>query len=87
MKSVSLIEVSLVNDPMNPRARVSQVKAAEEIITIRDLEDALRDAGWSKSQAVAVCARFQAKADRGDPETNEAFIAAAERLLTSLKGN
>jgi HK97 family phage prohead protease len=85
LKSVDLIEVSLVGRPANSKARVGQVKSAEEIITIRELEDALRDAGYSKSDALAICARFQAKADRGEPETEEAFTLAAEGLLQSLK--
>jgi HK97 family phage prohead protease len=84
LKSVGLVEVSLVNDPMNPRARVENVKSADEIITIRDLEDALRDAGWSKSQAVAVCARFQAKSTQGEPDAEEVkAVADALRGLTT----
>lgn len=85
IKSASLVEVSLVEDPMNPLAGVTQVKSAEEIITIRELEDTLRDAGYSKSDALAICARFQAKTDRGEPETDEAFESAAQELLKSLK--
>ena len=85
LKSVDLVEVSIVGRPANGKARVGQVKSAEEIITIRELEDALRDAGYSKSDALAICARFQAKSDRGEPETDEAFVAAAERLLNRIK--
>jgi len=85
LKSVELIEVSLVGRPANEKARVSQIKSAEEIITIRDLEHTLRDAGYSKSEAVAVCSRFQAKANRGDPEADEAFSAAAAAFLRSIQ--
>lgn len=83
LKSVDLVEVSLVGFPANGKARVNQVKAAAEIITIRDLEDALRESGFSKADALAVCSRFQAKADRRDSD-DEAISQAADRLLKSL---
>lgn len=85
LKAVDLVEISIVGRPANTKARIGQVKSTDEIMTIRDLEDALRDAGWSKSQAVAVCARFQAKADQGEPDATEALTAAAERLLKSIR--
>lgn len=85
LKSVDLVEVSLVGLPANAKARVAQVKAASDIVTIRDLEDALRDAGYSKSEATAVASRFQAKADRGEPGADKAALEAAQRLLTSIK--
>lgn len=42
IKSVDLMEVSLVTFPMNPKARVTKVKLAE--MTERELEGVLRDA-------------------------------------------
>lgn len=86
LKSVDLMEVSVVGFPANSKARVLSVKSADEITTIRDLEHLLRDAGYSKADAVRVCARFQAKADRGEPGEEEASVAAAERLLQLLYG-
>lgn len=84
LKAVDLIEVSLVGRPANDKARVSQVKSADEIITIRELEDALRDAGYSKSDALAICSRFEAKTDRRDSGADEAILAA-ERLLSTIR--
>lgn len=86
LKAVDLVEVSLVGMPANGKARVSQVKSAEEIITIRELEDALRDAGYSKNEALAICSRFEAKADRRDSGEDEALSAVATRLLSKLAG-
>lgn len=43
LKQVDLMEISAVTFPMNPRARIAQVKAAEK--TVREWEDFLRDAG------------------------------------------
>jgi HK97 family phage prohead protease len=86
LTKLDLVEVSIVGLPMNDRARVTGVKAADEIITIRDLERSLRDAGYSRSDAERVCARFQAKADQGDPDASEAATAAIRRLTSSMKG-
>ncbi|WP_313670462.1 HK97 family phage prohead protease [Sandarakinorhabdus sp.] len=84
IKAASLVEVSLVNDPMNQAARFTSVKSADEIVTIRDLEHSLRDAGYSRADAVRICARFQAKADQGEPETDAAEIAALLRRNLSI---
>lgn len=87
LRSVDLLEVSVVGFPANDKARVLSVKA-DEITTIRDLEHALRDAGFTKSEAVRVCARFQAKADQGEPDGDEAKLAAvkaADRLIAMMK--
>ena len=56
---VELFEVSLLPFPMNPKARPTRVKALDperikSIITVRELEEALRDAGFSNQQAKAV---------------------------------
>jgi len=71
ISSIDLFEVSLVTIPMQDQALVSAVKSADGIATIRDLEHALRDAGWSRKSAQIVCAKFEAKADRRDSELAE----------------
>lgn len=85
LKSVDLVEVSLVGFPANGKARVTAVKSAEEIITIRQLEDALRDAGYSKSDALAICSRFEAKSSRRDSGADEAVLAGIDRLLSTIR--
>lgn len=45
LKAVELLEVSLVTFPANGKARVEAVKSADEIKTIREFEDFLRDVG------------------------------------------
>lgn len=85
LKSVDLVEVSLVGRPANDKARVSQIKSAADIVTVRDLEDALRDAGFSKSEALAICSRFEAKADRRESGADEAIVAGLDRLLSSIR--
>lgn len=90
IKAARLGEVSIVASPMNTAAKVLSVKSADEIMTIRDLEHSLRDAGYSKSDAVRICARFQAKADQGEPDGDAASLAAmkaADSLIAIIKGN
>lgn len=62
-KDVDLWEVSLVTFPANETARIETVRAAGDIATIRDLERALREAGFSRTEARQVCANFAAKND------------------------
>ncbi len=56
LKKVDLWEVSLVTFPANPKARVSGVKAADSVKTIRDFEKFLRDEGFSHAAARAIAA-------------------------------
>lgn len=77
LKRVDLIEVSLVTFPANPKARVSSVKSAADI---RILEQALRDAGLSRSEAKAVLAEgFKALEPLRDAE-GEALAAITNAL-------
>lgn len=51
LKKVELWEVSLVTFPANPKARISNVKSC---LTERDAEEALREAGFSRTEAKAL---------------------------------
>jgi len=86
VKDVDLWEVSLVTFPANRSATVEQVKGAPSITTERDLERFLRDAGMSKSEAVASVARLRTSIlDRRDAsEGISAANSAADRLLNLL---
>ncbi len=58
LKRLKLVEVSLVTEPANPMARVSSVKSASEIRSIREYEGFLRDVGgysWRDAKALAAC--------------------------------
>lgn len=57
---LALYEVSLVTIPMNERAVITAVKSIIEhgqLPTIREFEDFLREAGFSKSQATAIAGK------------------------------
>lgn len=54
LKKVELVEVSLVTFPMNDKSRVQSVKS--DGLNIRIAEQALRDAGFSRTEAKAILA-------------------------------
>jgi HK97 family phage prohead protease len=88
LKSVSLVEVSLVNDPMNPAAVLTSVKAADEIKTERDFEAFLRDVGgFSNTRAKAIASHgYKAlEASRDDGEGLKAMADALRRNAAIFK--
>lgn len=89
LKKVELLEVSLVTFPANGKARISSVKSLEEIVSLRDAETYLREAGgFSKSEAVALVARIKAATGRSESDDvagAEAFQAATERILAAMR--
>lgn len=90
LEQIDLMEVSLVTFPCNIRATVVAVKAADAVSTIRDFEDLLRDAGFSRKQATALASggfkALQRDADNTD-EDAAAFIAALQQFKSHLKEN
>lgn len=85
LKAVDLFEISVVNLPMNPRAQVARVKAAD--MTEREIERLLtRDAGLSRSEARALMRgglpALKAMRDAGAGADDTA--AALRRLLSTL---
>jgi HK97 family phage prohead protease len=84
---VELWEVSLVTFPANEAARITGIKAADVagIKTIRQAEQALRDAGFSADAAKAFLAEVKRIAlDERDAHQAAAAQKAADRLLNSL---
>lgn len=81
LKAVELIEVSLVTFPANPKARVQAVKG--DLLTIRDAERALREVGFSLSEAKAILASgFKAlpQRDVGSGEAMSELLAVAKQI-------
>lgn len=84
LKKIDLYEVSLVTFPANPKARIAQVKSGAGL-TVTDAEKALREAGFSRSEAKAIVAKgFKALGLREAGEGDET-AAALSRLLATLK--
>ncbi|KAF0136977.1 MAG: HK97 family phage prohead protease [Xanthobacteraceae bacterium] len=87
LKAVELIEVSLVTFPANPKARVTSVKSADDIKTVREFEAFLRDAvGFSNAAAKAIASGgYNAwnPRDEGDEAEGEAGLKSlADRIRT-----
>lgn len=80
LTELELYEVSLVTFPMNDDARVSAVKeriAAGVLPTLKQFEEILREAGFSKSQATAIAGGGLKKLLRSEsaPETEAKELA------------
>jgi HK97 family phage prohead protease len=87
LTEVDLWEVSLVTFPANDKSRITGVKAADVagVKTIRQAEQALRDAGFSADAAKALIAEVKRIAlDERDAHEATAALKAAERLLNSI---
>lgn len=82
---LDLVEISVVTNPMHDDARVANVKSMLEAGTLpslKEFEDFLREAGFSKSQAAAVANGGLSKLLRGEPgDTKSDEIISALRAF------
>ena len=86
LTEVELWEVSLVTFPANTKARVTQVKSADEMQTPKDAERILRDSGFSKADATAfVSCVLRMGEQRSDSADSTTEAKAAEKLLRLLQ--
>jgi HK97 family phage prohead protease len=85
LKKVDLLEISLVTTPANSKARVDSVKSG---LTIKNAEIALRDAGFSRSEAKEILSegfRTVRLRDAARDPANDEVAAALARLHQSMK--
>lgn len=67
LRALKLWEISVVTFPMNPLAQIEHAKQVAQITTIREYEEFLRDAGFSKAQAVQLAVGgWKSLSDRRD---------------------
>jgi hypothetical protein len=80
LTAIELIELSVVTMPANGKARISDVKAAEHIKTIRDYEDFLRDVGgFSHARAKAIALHgFKAASEPRDEDEGQSTLIARQ---------
>lgn len=74
IKRIDVVEISLVTFPANGKARVDSVKSDQ---SIRDAEKALRDAGFSRTEAKAILAKGFSAMPQRDVED---FTALADLI-------
>ena len=84
LREIELIEISVVSLPAEERALVTSVKSAiEHIESLKDAETLLRDAGFSRSEAVAFVSRFKSLSLRdADAELKSKFEAYERAMRT-----
>ena len=102
LKEVELFEISVVTFPCNDRARIQTVKSAfdeGELPTKSEIEELLRDAGFSRKQAKGFISKgysiFEGQRDAESEEVQEAkedldsdlIIKALEDLRTSIRAS
>lgn len=88
LTELDLREVSIVTFPANVEAQVESVKsaltgmlAAGQLPSVKQFEDFLREAGFSKSQAAAVAVHGLSKLHRGEPDSK-----TTGDVLAALRG-
>lgn len=85
LTKIKLMEVSLVTFPANNQARVTDVKSDGQ--GIRIAERALRDAGFSRSEAKAILAHGFKSLDQCDAEVMDELAAQIKRNIAILSTN
>lgn len=82
LTEIDLWEVSIVTFPANPAARISEVRAAESITSLRQFERFLRDAGYSRERAERIAKYGFAAGGSGEPKVDG---DGARQLLEAIK--
>jgi HK97 family phage prohead protease len=84
LKKIDLVEISLVTRPMNRKALVTGVKSIEELATLTDVEDLLRDAGgFSRKEAQTLISRIKGMGG-SDSSSELSELAEMIRRNTSI---
>jgi HK97 family phage prohead protease len=91
LTEIDLWEVSPVTFPANEKARVTSVKSIEALASVRDVEQMLRDRGFTKTEAVALVAKIKglragdpSKSDGGAGDPLAELVAALKRRGSAL---
>lgn len=90
LQQIKLFEISLVDDPMLASARVDQVKSARDIMTIREFEDFLRDAGGYSRAAAKAIAASGFKAQIPEPRDEDGLgdvMAGFQKLASAIRSS
>lgn len=90
LKALKLWEISVVTWGMNPLAGIDAVKAASQITTVREFEDFLRDAGFSKSQSLLLASggwsALQGRRDSDEADAAKQMLRFLESKVPTIQG-
>lgn len=85
LTQIDLMEISPVTFPANRNARISALKSLQEIDTITEIEDLLRDAGgFSRSEAKCLIAKIRRPDLREADHHLYRMGAAVQRIITNF---
>lgn len=85
IKTIDLFEISLVTFPANDKARVGSVKSIDELETLPEIEDFLREAAnLSRNQAKGLIARIKRSTSGEAGEDLAQIVEALKRRETIL---
>jgi HK97 family phage prohead protease len=83
---VDLVETSVVTFPSNKSARVDEVRnLIQDGMSIRQLEEFLRQQGVSRAAAIAVVSQFESKSEIKRLEDERQLIAAMDKFIRAAK--
>lgn len=86
LTQIDLMEISPVTFPANRLARVASVKSLEELSTLSEIEDYLREAGgFSRGEAKGLIARIKSADPREAGEDLTQIAEALSRNINSIK--
>jgi hypothetical protein len=68
----------------NPLAKITTIKSADDIASVRDFERFLRDSGFSKKQAVAIASRGYKAVDQSDSDGD--VLDSINKLINQIGG-
>lgn len=87
LKRIDLVEISPVTFPANRLARVGSVKSLEDMTSLSEIEDYLREAGgFSRAEAKGLIARIKSASPREAADDLSQLTASLARNLNTVKG-
>lgn len=87
LREMVVYEISPVTFPANRSARIGSVKALDDLLTLSDIEDYLREAGgFSRNEAKGLIARIKSASPREAEADMGALAALSRKKLDLIKG-
>jgi HK97 family phage prohead protease len=84
LHELKLMETSIVTWPMNDRAKITAVKSDGSVLTKREVEEALRDAGFSSAEAKALLSGGYEALIAGNRDGSTEIDAALKELSSTI---